>query len=105
MIMLEDDLDGGPAGQTVRFGLGASEYETDLSAAKAGRFRAQLAPARRAWTQARRGQHARPRRTATARRDSAEVRARAKDHGIEISERGRIPASITGQCEAAATGP
>ena len=44
MIMLEDDLDDGPAGQTVRFGLGASEYEIDLSAAKAGRFRAQLAP-------------------------------------------------------------
>ena len=30
-VALEDDLDGGPADETVRFGIGGSEYEIDLS--------------------------------------------------------------------------
>lgn len=30
-VALEDDLDGGPADETVRFGIGATEYEIDLS--------------------------------------------------------------------------
>ena len=30
-VALEDDLDGGPADETVRFGLGGSDYEIDLS--------------------------------------------------------------------------
>ena len=29
-VTLEDDLDGGPADQTVRFGLDGAEYEIDL---------------------------------------------------------------------------
>ncbi len=99
-ITLEDDLDGGPAAETVRFGLGSAEYEIDLSAANAGRFRSQLAPfidhARRAG----RSQRSRPARTAAGRQDSAAIRAWAKEHGIEVSDRGRIPASVTAQYEA-----
>jgi hypothetical protein len=34
-VVLEDDLDGGPADETVRFGLGGTEYEIDLSARNA----------------------------------------------------------------------
>jgi hypothetical protein len=34
-VTLEDDLDGGPADQTVRFGLDGAEYEIDLSARNA----------------------------------------------------------------------
>jgi hypothetical protein len=30
-VALEDDLDGGPADETVRFGLGGTDYEIDLS--------------------------------------------------------------------------
>jgi nucleoid-associated protein Lsr2 len=30
-VALEDDLDGGPADESVRFGLGGAEYEIDLS--------------------------------------------------------------------------
>ena len=30
-VALEDDLDGGPADETVRFGIGGAEYEIDLS--------------------------------------------------------------------------
>jgi len=43
-IALEDDLDGGPADETVRFELGGAEYEIDLSKKNARAFRKQLAP-------------------------------------------------------------
>lgn len=104
MITLEDDLDGGPAEETVRFALGAAEYEIDLSAANAGRLRTHLAPFTEHARKLGRGQLARPGRTSAARRGSAQVRAWAKEHGVEISERGRIPASVTEQYEAATGG-
>ena len=37
-VALEDDLDGGPADQTVRFGLDGAEYEIDLSTSNATAF-------------------------------------------------------------------
>jgi Lsr2 len=43
-VELEDDLDGGPAEETLRFGLGGSEYEIDLSKKNASAFRRQIAP-------------------------------------------------------------
>ena len=43
-VALEDDLDGGPADETVRFGLGSAEYEIDLNKKNARAFRKQLAP-------------------------------------------------------------
>jgi Lsr2 len=43
-VALEDDLDGGPADETVRFGIGGAAYEIDLSANNAAAFRRQLAP-------------------------------------------------------------
>src|SRR5215472_5628500 len=42
-IVLEDDLEGGPASQTIRFSLGAREYEIDLNTENASRFRSQMA--------------------------------------------------------------
>ena len=101
-IALEDDLDGGPADETVRFGLGGAEYEIDLSAKNARAFRAQLAPfvehARKT------GRHAagRPARTAAGRQRSVEIRAWAREHGIAVSDRGRIPASVAERYQAAA---
>jgi Lsr2 len=103
-VELEDDLDGGPADETLRFGLGGSEYEIDLSKKNASTFRRQLAPyiehARKAGSRPRR----RPVRTASRRERSGDIRAWAKDHGIAISERGRIPASVVEQYEAATAG-
>jgi hypothetical protein len=43
-VELQDDLDGGPADETLRFGIGGSEYEIDLSKKNASRFRRQIAP-------------------------------------------------------------
>ena len=43
-VALEDDLDGGPADETVRFGFGGSDYEIDLSKKNANAFRKQITP-------------------------------------------------------------
>jgi hypothetical protein len=43
-ITLEDDLDGSPADETVRFAIGGAGYEIDLSTSNAAAFRRQLAP-------------------------------------------------------------
>jgi hypothetical protein len=103
-VALEDDLDGSPADETVRFGLGGTEYEIDLSTKNAAAFREQLAPfvghARRTG----RGQRRRPGRTVSSRERSADIRAWAKDQGITVSARGRISASVAEQYDAATPG-
>jgi hypothetical protein len=104
-VALEDDLDGGPADETVRFGIGGSEYEIDLSTKNAAAFRRQLAPFVEHARKAGRGQRRRPERSASSRERSGGIRAWAKDQGIAVSDRGRIPASVVEQYEAAAKGP
>jgi hypothetical protein len=103
-VALEDDIDGGPADETVRFGLGGTEYEIDLSTKNANAFRRQLAPFIDRARKAGRGQRRRPGRTASSRERSSDIRAWAKDQGITVSDRGRIPASVAEQYEAATQG-
>jgi len=104
IVALEDDFDGGPADETVRFGLGGTEYEIDLSTKNADAFRRKLAPfvehARKVGRRPRR----RPGRIVSSRERSADIRAWAKDQGITVSDRGRISASVAGQYEAATEG-
>ena len=99
----KDDLDGGPAQETVYFALGTAEYEIDLNASNADWFRRMMAPfvdhARRPG----RGQRTLPARPMSVRQHSAEIRAWAKENGIAINQRGRIPAATIEQYEAAAT--
>lgn len=104
-VSFEDDLDGGPAAETVRFALSGSEFEIDLSEKNARTFRQQINPflehARRAGGITR----ARPAsRGAASRRRTAAIRAWARDHGLTINERGRIPDSIIEQYQAATKG-
>ncbi len=74
-VTVEDDLEGGPAAETVRFTLGGTEYEIDLNAANAAAFRQQLAPfaghARKAGTGAQR----RAARTTLSRERGGAIRA------------------------------
>ena len=100
-VALEDDLDGGPADETVRFGLGGTGYEIDLSTKNATAFRRQLAPFIEHARRNGRGPRRRPGRAASGRERSADIRAWAKEQGITVSERGRIPASVAGQYDAA----
>ena len=103
-VALEDDLDGGPADETVRFGLGGAEYEIDLSSKNARAFRKQLAPFVEHARKAGRGQPRRSARTRSSRSRSSGVRTWAKEQGIAVSDRGRIPASVVEQYEAATRG-
>ena len=103
-VLLEDDLDGGPADETMQFEIGGSAYEIDLSKKNASRFRRQIAPYIEHARKAGRGQRRRPVRAASSRERSGDIRAWAKDHGITVSERGRIPANVIEQYEAATTG-
>ena len=43
-VVLEDDLTGGPADQTIRFAFEGTGYEIDLNAKNAAKFSRQLAP-------------------------------------------------------------
>lgn len=100
--LLIDDLDGGEAAGTVRFGLDGTEYEIDLSAAHSDELRKALelyrAHARRAAGTARGA--ARSRRSAAV--DTAKVREWAKGQGIEVKDRGRVPAGLVEQYQTAA---
>src|SRR5262249_13955821 len=98
----EDDLDGGPAEETVRFAVGGTEYEIDLNKRNARAFRKQVAPFIEHARRAGRGQRRRPARTKSSREHSGDIRAWATEQGIAISGRGRIPASVVEQYEAAA---
>jgi hypothetical protein len=100
-VALEDDLDGGRADETVRFGVGGAEYEIDLSKKNAKAFRKGVAPFVEHARRAGRGSRRRSARPSSARERSGDIRAWAKAEGIAISERGRIPASVMGQYEAA----
>jgi Lsr2 len=103
-VELEDDLDGGPADETVRFGFDGSDYEIDLSKTNAARFRSQLEPFIEHARKAGRGQRRRSARTPSSRQHSGAVRAWAREQGIAVSERGRIPASVIDQYEIAVGG-
>jgi Lsr2 len=91
----EDDLEGGPADVTVSFGLDGTSYEIDLTHENAERLRAALKPFLAA---ARPVSPPKARRRSVGRSASVEspalVREWAKETGLEINERGRIPAGV-----------
>ena len=99
-----DDLDGSEADGTVRFGLDVSEYEIDLNTGHAQHLRDALAPyigaARRSGGSAQ-GPARSARKSTKAGPDSTEVREWAKAQGIEVKDRGRIPAELVVKFQAA----
>ena len=78
-VTLEDDLDGGPADETVRFGFGGADYEIDLSTKNATAFRKKLAPFLDHARKAGRGQVRRPARTPASRHLPALARVPTAD--------------------------
>ena len=97
-IILEDDLDGSPAEETVTFGLDGVTYEIDLSADNAAKLRDELAPwvghARRSGGRKTSGAGRGGSSAATKRTDLGAVRDWARKNGYEVSDRGRISADI-----------
>lgn len=99
-IVLEDDIDGGDATETVIFGLDGVSYEIDLSDKNAQRLRDSMtkyvASARRTTSRARRSA-----RRGTSGPSTAAVREWARSTGHDVSDRGRISAEIKAAYEAA----
>jgi nucleoid-associated protein Lsr2 len=99
-----DDLDGSEAEGTVRFGLDGTEYEIDLNAEHAQALRDALGRYVKA---GRRAGGVSRRRARGGRGKSAgglnttEVREWAKGQGIEVKDRGRIPAELVVKFKAA----
>ncbi|HKA53491.1 MAG TPA: Lsr2 family protein [Candidatus Binatia bacterium] len=98
-IEMMDDLDGSQADETVRFAVDGNAYEIDLSQKNAAEIRRTFDRYIEHARKAARG--ARQARASRNRRHSSDVRAWAKSRGIQINERGRIPASIVAEYEAA----
>ena len=99
-----DDLDGSEAEGTVRFGLDGTHYEIDLSAAHAGELRSALAPyaqAGRKVTGATRRPARNQGKAASNGFGTSEVRDWAKANGVEIKDRGRVPADVVAKFRAA----
>ena len=96
-IVLEDDLDGSEADETVTFALDGVSYEIDLNAKNAAALRDSLAQyvghARRATGRRPAGRPAAAGR-GTGKRDLADVREWARSNGHQVSDRGRISAEV-----------
>jgi hypothetical protein len=98
-VALVDDLDGSPAAETVAFTLDGVAYEIDLNEENAAAFRKQL---ERYITRARREnrrQPRSPRRSRSSRQLSSAIRSWAKQSGIAVSDRGRLPTSVADKYE------
>lgn len=102
-IILIDDLDGSDATQTVTFGLDGSTYEIDLNDSNAAALREALANyvghARKV-TGSRRSGGAR-KTSSSSGVDTKAVREWARSNGYEVSERGRVQASVIEAYQAA----
>jgi hypothetical protein len=101
-VLFVDDIDGSDAGETISFGLDGTHYEIDLNSEHAQELRGQLEryvkAARKVTRSA--GRSARGRRTTANDAKNKEVRSWARERGLEVNERGRIPADIMAQHEA-----
>ena len=103
LVVLEDDLDGGEAAETIEFALDGVQYQIDLNEQNAEQLRGALDKfvdkARRV------GGRRSTRKPSTnalatpvfAEVDNATVRAWAQSNGITVSSRGRIPADVIRQ--------
>ncbi len=97
---LLDDMTGQAADETVAFGLDGVEYEIDVTKKNAAALRKALAPYQDVARRVGGRKQAALKRVATG-VDNRAVRAWAASNGIELSERGRIPAHVIEQYQAA----
>lgn len=100
-VQLVDDVDGSAAESTVEFGLDGVSYAIDLSADNAAQLRdsltTYLTKARRTGGRKHRAGAAVKNGSApntTDRQRNQAIREWARGQGLEVSERGRIPADV-----------
>ena len=95
-ILLEDDIDGGEATETVSFGLDGTSYEIDLHEKNAQTLRDALAVyvghARKASSGSGRGR--RSSASSDGGTSAREMREWARANGIAVTERGRVSVEV-----------
>jgi hypothetical protein len=100
-VLLVDDIDGSEADETLAFGLEGTHYEIDLNSEHAQELRSELGryvkAARKVTAYA---QSSRVRTTPANDGLNREIRSWAKERGLDVSERGRIPADIIAKYKA-----
>jgi hypothetical protein len=102
-IVLEDDIDGSDATQTVSFGLDGTSYEIDLNDKNAAALRDALAAYvghGRKVSGSRRGRRSSSSSSAGG-HTAKEIRDWARSNGHKVPERGRIPSDVREAFEAA----
>jgi hypothetical protein len=102
VLLLIDDLDGGEAADTVRFSLDGTEHEIDLSASAQRRAAQGTGPVPRYSRRVRGSASSAARGRRGAAVDTAKAREWAKGHGIEVKDRGGVPADVVKRYKAAA---
>ncbi len=105
-IVLEDDLDGGDASETVAFGLDGTSYEIDLNEENAAGLREALSAyvghARKVGSGRRTTKRSAASTASASGGPSAkDVREWARESGHEVPDRGRIPADVREAYDAA----
>ena len=100
-VLLVDDIGGSEADEAIPFGLDGTHYEIDLNSKHAQELRGQLERYVKAARKVTRSaaQPARVRRINANDAKNKEIRNWAKERGLEINDRGRIPADIVAQYE------
>ena len=111
VVTLFDDIDGSEAAETIAFGLDGKSYEIDLSDQNIDKLHEALAPfiehARKAGGRSggrgrTRGQAAMVDKPArSSREETAAIRDWARQHGHEVSDRGRISKAVIEAYQAA----
>ena len=103
-VTVTDDLDGSANAKEVTFSLNGESWTIDLSTKNRGALEKALKPyIAKATKQGRRRSSAMPRKSTRQppRKDLAEVREWAKSNGHQVSDRGRISATVQQAYDAA----
>ena len=97
-VSLVDDLSGTQADETVSFGLDGKSYEIDLSSKNAEKLREALADyvaaARKPSGGRRAAAATAARRPAVDREQNQAIREWARNKGMKVNDRGRIPSEV-----------
>jgi len=104
-VILEDDIDGGPADETVTFGLDGATYEIDLNERNAAALRdamaAYVGAGRRSGGRRSTRRKSSDSGSSSSSSGTSEIREWARANGYEVSERGRISAEVKAAYEKA----
>jgi Lsr2 len=104
VVELIDDLDGGKAEETVSFGIDGRTYDIDLSPRNARALRKALAPfvgSARRLSASRSSRSGSRRSTVRSGPNTQEIREWARANGMQVANRGRIPADVRARFQAA----